>query len=97
MHQKSAKMVKRVGYRYGGGGGGGGGIERVERGSRWILYSSFQLLLRATVADAFIFFFIFFIFPFLMIFMFKFILFLISGIWGSYVIYYLRVSVAKIF
>lgn len=24
-------------------------------------------------------------------------LFLISGIWGSYVIYYLRVSVAKIF
>lgn len=69
----------------------------MERGSRWILYSSFQLLLRATVADAFIFFFIFFIFPFLMIFMFKFILFLISGIWGSYVIYYLRVSVAKIF
>lgn len=69
----------------------------MERGSRWILYSSFQLLLRATVADAFILFFIFFIFPFLMIFMFKFILFLISGIWGSYVIYYLRVSVAKIF
>lgn len=59
MHQKSAKMEKRVGCCYGGGGGGGGGIERVERGSRWILYSSFQLLLRATVADAFILFFIF--------------------------------------
>lgn len=35
----------------------------MERGSRWILYSSFQLLLRATVADAFIFFFHFFHFP----------------------------------
>ena len=45
----------------------------MERGSRWILYSSFQLLLRATVADAFILFFSFF--HFLMIFMFFFILF----------------------
>lgn len=70
----------------------------MERGSRWILYSSFQLLLRATVADAFILFFSFFHFPVSDDFYVQiYFLFLISGIWGSYVIYYLRVSVAKIF
>lgn len=69
----------------------------MERGSRWILYSSFQLLLRATVADAFILFFFIFSFSDDFYVLFYFILFLISGIWGSYVIYYLRVSVAKIF
>lgn len=50
----------------------------MERGSRWILYSSFQLLLKATVADAFLFLMIF-IFP-------NFIFIFFSGIWGSYVI-----------
>jgi len=29
----------------GGGGGGGGGDDEVERGSRWILFASFQLFL----------------------------------------------------
>lgn len=32
----------------------GMGGRGVERGSRWILFSSFQLLLRGTVADAFL-------------------------------------------
>lgn len=39
------------------------GKRGMERGSRWILFSSFQLLLRGTVADAFLMIFMVFFFP----------------------------------
>lgn len=43
MHQKSAKMVKRVGHGYGGGGGGGEELRewREDRGGSCILLFSF--------------------------------------------------------